>query len=128
LPKYILKQAGTKNYIIFKKLPKELAEKYEGKYYNSGNWRDSGDAYKQIDEIIAPFDVNAVFYPKALEAIKNNYEKFGFEKKDLPGINKMYNKWKNKKEEYKYKNEDGKIAYAIALYGGNDRHCEKKMS
>jgi len=70
IAKYILKQAGTKNYIIFKKLPKELAEKYEGKYYNSGNWRDSGDAYKQIDEIIAPFDVNAVFYPKALEAIK----------------------------------------------------------
>lgn len=129
--KYILKQAKTKNYIIFKKLPKELAEKYNGKYYNSGNWRDSGDAYKQIDEIIAPFDVNAVFYPRALEAIKDNCEKLGFGKNELSDISKIYNKWKNKKEEYRYKNKDGKIAYAIALYGGSgngsSKYCTKKM-
>jgi hypothetical protein len=103
--KYILKQAKEKNHITFKK------------NNDTGNWRDSGDAFRKISEVVAPFDVNAVFYPKALKSIKDNYKKFGFKDNEALEINKIYYKWKNKKQEYKFKNEDGTMAYAIALYG-----------
>ena len=103
--RYILKQAKAGDYIIFEK------------NNVTGNWRDSDDAFRKVSEIIAPFDVNAVFYPEALRAIKENYEKFGFDKNDAVEIDALYRKWKNKKDEYKFKNEDGKTAYALALYG-----------
>jgi hypothetical protein len=103
--KYILKQAKNKGHITFKK------------DNDTGNWRDSGDAFRKVSEIIAPFDVNAVFYPKALKSIKDNYKKFGFKDNEALEINKIYHKWKDKKQEYKFQNEDGTMAYAIALYG-----------
>ena len=103
--KYILEQAKTHNYIVFKK------------NNDTGNWRDSGDAFRRMSEIVAPFDVNAVFYPRALRAIKENYKEMGFDKNEAVQINKLFNKWENKKDEYKFKNEDGKMAYALALYG-----------
>ncbi|MCK5332283.1 hypothetical protein KAJ41_00270 [Candidatus Parcubacteria bacterium] len=103
--KYVLKQAKTRNHITFKK------------HHDTGNWRDSGDAFRRLDSLIAPFDVNAVFYPKALEAIKNHYIKLGFKKKDLIAIKEVCQKWKNKKDEYKFRNKDGSTAYALALYG-----------
>lgn len=103
--RYILKQAKTYNQIVFKK------------NNDTGNWRDSGDAFRRMSKIIAPFDVNAVFYPRALRAIEKNYQELGFDKSDVVQINKLFNKWKNKKEEYKFENEDGKMAYALALYG-----------
>ena len=103
--KYVLKQAKTRGHITFKK------------NNDTGNWRDSGNAFRRLSDIIAPFDVNAVFYPRALRSIKNNYKEFGFEKNDVSEINKLYHKWRNKKDEYKFKNEDGTMAYALALYG-----------
>ncbi len=103
--RYILRQAEARDYICFKK------------NNVTGNWRDSEDAFRRVSEIIAPFDVNAVFYPRALRAIEKNYKKFGFNKNDAIQIGAVCNKWKNKKDEYKFKNEDGKIAYALVLYG-----------
>ena len=103
--KYVLEQAKTHNYIVFKK------------NNDTGNWRDSGDAFRRASKIIAPFDVNAVFYPRALRAIEKNYKELGFDKSEAVQINKLFNKWKNKKDEYKFKNEDGRTAYALALYG-----------
>jgi len=103
--KYILKKAKTRGHITFKK------------NNDTGNWRDSGNAFRRLSDVIAPFDVNAVFYPKALRAIKNNYKEFGFKDNEVSEINKIYNKWKNKKEEYKFRNKDGTMAYALALYG-----------
>ncbi len=111
--KYILKRAGEKNHIVFKK------------HNDTGNWRDSADAFKKVSEVIAPFDVNAVFYPKALHSIKNNYKKLGFNKSDIPEINKIYQKWKDKRKEYEFKNEDGSSAYALALYGIKDKESGK---
>ena len=102
--KYILEQAKARDWITFEK--------------NSvtGNWRDSEDAFRKISETIAPFDVNAVFYPKALDVIKENYKELGFKEKDLSRIDAICTKWKNKKDKYKFKNEDGRTAYALALY------------
>ena len=116
--KYILKQAKEKNHITFKK------------NNDTGNWRDSGDAFRKISEVVAPFDVNAVFYPKALKSIKDNHKKFGFKNSEISDIKKIYEKWKNKKQEYKFQNEDGTMAYAIALYGVMEKESKfvyKKM-
>ncbi|MEA2097708.1 MAG: hypothetical protein U9P70_01360 [Patescibacteria group bacterium] len=107
--KYILKQAKTRGHITFKK------------DNDTGNWRDSGNAFRRLSDVIAPFDVNAVFYPKALHSIRDNYKEFGFKDNDVLEINKIYQKWKNKKDEYKFKNEDGTTAYALALYGSKDK-------
>ena len=116
--KYILKQSKEKNHITFKK------------YNDTGNWRDSGDAFRKISEVVAPFDVNAVFYPKALRSIKNNYKKLGFKDNEISDIKEVYEKWKDKRKEYEFQNEDGSLAYAIALYGtwGKDgKFAYKKM-
>jgi len=113
IAKYVLNQAREKNHIIFKK------------HNDTGNWRDSADAFKKVGEVIAPFDVNAVFYPKALQSIKNNHKKLGFGENDVPEINKIYQKWKDKRKEYKFKNEDGSPAYALALYGVTDKESGK---
>ncbi|MBW6440698.1 hypothetical protein K0B03_01540 [Patescibacteria group bacterium] len=108
--KYVLHQAKTRDYIVFKK------------NHDTGNWRDSGDAFRRIDSLIAPFDVNAVFYPKALEAIKNHYIKLGFKKKDLSEIKELCEKWKNKKDAYRFINKDKSTAYALALYGNGNKN------
>ena len=108
--KYVLKQAKTRGHITFKK------------NNDTGNWRDSGDAFRRVSDIIAPFDVNAVFYPKALRSIKDNYKEFGFKDDEISGINEIYDKWKNKRDEYKFQNEDGSSAYAIALYGVREKN------
>ena len=102
--KYVLKQADARDYITLKK------------NNTTGNWRDSEGTFRKVSKIIAPFDVNAVFYPGALRVIKNNYKKFGFGASDVDQIGAIYDKWKNKKDEYKFKNEDGRTAYALALY------------
>ena len=107
--KYVLKQAKTRGHITFKK------------NNDTGNWRDSGNAFRRLSDFIAPFDVNAVFYPKALRSIKDNYKKLGFKDDEISNIKKIYAKWKSKKREYEFKNKDGSLAYAIALYGNKEK-------
>ena len=115
--RYILRQAKAGDYITFEK------------NNVTGNWRDSDDAFRKVSEIIAPFDVNAVFYPEALRAIKENYKKLDFSENDAVEIDAVYGKWKNKKDEYKFKNEDGKTAYALALYGaGKNKDGNRQFS
>lgn len=109
---YLLRQARNCDLITFKKLPKEKQTPAQ-KYWLSGNWRDSGWAYKQIHQIIAPFDINCVFYPGALKVLKNFQERLGMEIKD---IDKLIKKWDKIKDYYRFKNEDGSQAYALALY------------
>jgi hypothetical protein len=111
--KYLVEQARKNDFIIFKKLPKKLQTK-DLKYYHSGNWRDSGWAFKKISQIIAPFDVNCVFYPEALKILKKFQKKLGLKIKD---IDKLIKKWESKKKYYSFKNSDGKSAYALAVYG-----------
>ena len=107
--RYILKQARERGHITFKK------------DNDTGNWRDSGNAFRRLSDVIAPFDVNAVFYPRALRSVRDNYKEFGFKDSEVLEIDKVYQKWKNKRDEYKFKNEDGTIAYALALYGAKDK-------
>ena len=105
IAKYVLRQAKARGHITFKK------------HNDTGNWRDSGNAFRRLSKFIAPFDVNAVFYPKALQSIKDNYKKLGFKDDEASGIKEIYEKWKDKRKEYEFQNEDGSLAYAIALYG-----------
>lgn len=114
---YVVENTRAHNYIIFKELPPKLQKPGE-KYQKSGNWRDSSWAFKKIAEGIAPFDVNAVFYPEALKVLKDFQEKLGIR---IADIDKLILKWQDKKKEYLFKNSDGKIAYALALYNSDPK-------
>ncbi len=123
---YITDSARKNDYIIFKELPPKMRKKGE-KYRRTGNWRDSAWAFKKIGEGVAPFDVNAVFYPEALKVLKDFQGKLGIK---IADIDKLILKWKNKKDDYLFKNSDGKIAYALALYNpdpGNKKSFWKKL-
>ena len=91
-------------------------KKNKEEYYCVGNWRDTGEAFKRIGKVIAPFDVNAIFYPRALENIKKYQKALALSKKDLRDIGNLVEKWKNKKKHFLFQNPDGKMAYALALY------------
>ncbi len=113
--KYILKEARHNDFITFKKLPSSARTK-DREYYPVGNWRDSNEAFREIHPVIAPFDVNAVFYPKALINIKKYQKNLNLNKKDVKDIDDLIKKWSNKKKDYLFKNPDGRMAYALALY------------
>lgn len=115
--KYILDEAKNKDLITFKKIPEKL-RKNEEEYYPFGNWRDSHWAFKKIDPIIAPFDVNCVFYPAALLTIKKFQSKLGLQKR-AKEIDRLIKKWTDKKIDYKFinKNKRDRIGYALCLYG-----------
>ena len=113
--KYVLKEARRNDFIVFKKLPSSKRTKGR-EYYFKGNWRDSNNAFKKVHPIIAPFDVNAVFYPEALASIKKYQKYLNLSKKDIKDIGDLIKKWKNKKRDYLFKNSDGRMAYALALY------------
>lgn len=110
--KFVLDKARKNDRIIFQKLP--LATQKPGhKYYTNGEWRDSDWAFKKVGEIIAPFDVNAVFYPKALEVLKEKQLKLDLR---IPDIDKLIKKWSAVKEHYKFTNKDGRVAYGLTAY------------
>ncbi|MEA3229313.1 MAG: hypothetical protein U9P44_00195, partial [archaeon] len=113
--KYVIENSRKNDFIVFKET---LFSRPEGgkQYYQVGNWRDSEDAFKKVHKIIAPFDVNAVFYPTALLNIKKYQNELGLSKKDVGDIDNLIEKWSNKKENYLFRNPDGRIAYALALY------------
>jgi len=116
--RYVLRQAKDRGHITFKR------------NNDTGNWRDSGNAFRRISDAIAPFDVNAVFYPKALQSIRDNYQKLGFKDEEISDIKEIYKKWEDKRKEYKFQNEDGSSAFAMALYGSqnqNGKFSYKKM-
>ncbi len=104
---YLIEQAKSL-YIIFKRLPDGSG------YYTSGNWRDSEWAFKKISPIIAPFDVNVVFYPLALKAIKKFAKIFRVKISDLE---RLILKKERQKKDFYFLNPDGRLAYALALYG-----------
>lgn len=116
----IVENANKKEFITFKKVTKKILKDRSSleinylknkKYLPRGNWRDIPSSYGSIDEIIAPFDVNAVFYPKALEYIKK-YDLY-----DKKTTEKLIKKWRNKKNEYLYEYDNNERVYALAKYG-----------
>lgn len=122
--KYVMKKAATKQYITFKKLSKERRTP-TNTYYRVGNWRDSAWAYKQIDQIVAPYDVNVAHYPHALSALVQFSKQL---KVDVKKARVLENKWQEHAEHYQFSNWKNKQAYALALFGA-EKHGQaaKKM-
>ncbi|HUC20156.1 MAG TPA: hypothetical protein VMR98_01515, partial [Candidatus Polarisedimenticolaceae bacterium] len=105
--------ATTKNIITFKELPHLLRRHREEQYYVKGNWRDSDWAYRQIHPQLAPYDVNAVFYPEALKLMQIHATLLGL---SLQETKAAALKWSDTKAHFRFTNPDGKDAYALALY------------
>jgi hypothetical protein len=110
---YIADQAERNQLITFKKLPPKLRRHKQDEYYGAGNWRDSQLAYQVVSPVIAPYDVNVVFYPRALEIMGRYAETLGL---DGARIDRLQQKWSMVKEKYRFTNDDGSVAYALALY------------
>ncbi|HEX7259598.1 MAG TPA: hypothetical protein VF272_01555 [Candidatus Saccharimonadia bacterium] len=110
---YVLDQATTNEIITFKELPRLLRRHREEQYYTAGNWRDSEWAYRQIHPKLAPYDVNAVFYPEALKLMHSHASLLGLDAAEVKAVAK---KWKDKKKHFRFINPDGSTAYALALY------------
>lgn len=110
---YIIRQATMNRLITFKRMPPSLHRSAAPQYYGAGDWRDSEQAYKQADSIIAPFDVNVVFYPQALAVIAGKPEFFG---KSASEAQKLLPKWEGVRELFRF-SRDGMDSYALALYG-----------
>ncbi len=79
-----------------------------------GNWRDSPSAFNGATGQIAPFDVNAVFYPAALEKIVQFRELLHIGDGDLLDL---LEKWKNVRHLYTFTDHHGQHGYALCLHG-----------
>ncbi len=110
---YLVSEAAANDLITFKKIPELFRRHRREEYYGAGNWRDSERAFKMVHPIIAPYDVNAVFYPQALELIKQHAQFFGFPEATLTHL---VAKWSKVKDLYRFINRDGETAMALALY------------
>lgn len=83
-----------------------------------GNWRDSPSAFDGAVSPIAPFDVNAVFYPAALSNIVQFREMLEVDDHDLMQI---VDKWKNIRNRYSFIDDNNYSGYALCLYGGENK-------
>ena len=114
--RYLVTQADSHNLITFKQLAQPFRRQRGDEYYDSGNWRDSTLAFQRIDPVIAPFDVNAVFYPQALRQLRRHHQVLGL---DAALLDRLIHKWDRTKAWYRFTNPDGLTGYALALYGTN---------
>ena len=118
---YLLGEARDRDLIMFKEKPKEeqkeIGQEFQETYYRMGNWRDNEWSFKKISETIAPFDVNAVFYPEALKVLKNIQKELRMRIRD---IDELIDKWDNVRKLYECKTATDKHGvlptYAFALY------------
>lgn len=111
--RWVIRTAKRQPLITFKKIPPIEKRHAEERYYGVGNWRDSGRAFKLVHPIIAPYDVNAVFYPQALREIADHARDLEMTPEE---IEPLIRKWERVKERYRFKNPDGSTAFALALY------------
>jgi hypothetical protein len=119
---FVLERAEAEELITFNKLAKPFRRQRGDEYYDAGNWRDSTMAFKKIHPVIAPFDVNAVFYPQALRVIRDHYQELQV---DPNHVDRLIAKWDRVRNWYRFTNDDGLTAYALALY--NIRHENGKI-
>jgi hypothetical protein len=111
--RFIILQASNNDLITFKKIPRLLRRHKFDEYYNAGNWRDSETAFRKIHHVIAPYDVNAVFYPKALALMQEHSRLLEVHR---PQVEELKVKWQAIRDRFRYKNPDGSSAFALALY------------
>lgn len=112
----VVQQARLRKPINFKK-------KSSREYYTSGNWRDSAWAYKKLSPIIAPFDVNAVFYPKALQVLHDKQYLLNLH---IPDLHRILEDWLEVKQQYRFTNADGRPAFALALLDKTTRWSNRQ--
>jgi hypothetical protein len=111
---YIMSQADTHDLITFKKVPDVFKRhRLDKEYHHDGNWRDSEYGHLMVHPVIAPYDVNVVFYPQALRVIQKYASVLGA---DAGNAERLIKKWDRVKDWYRFKNVDGKSAFALALY------------
>jgi hypothetical protein len=117
LAHFVMHRAATHDLIVFNKRALPFRRTRGDEYYVKGNWRDSDLAFKQIHPVIAPFDVNAVFYPAALRIILQHHTVLGV---DRTAAADLVTKWDRVRDWFRFTNADGLPAFALALY--NVRH------
>lgn len=110
---YIMMQAEINDLITFKKIPPLLRRHKGEEYYRAGDWRDSSSAYKLVHPVIAPYDVNVVFYPQALRLLVKHHQLLQVDKSMA---DKLLKKWERVKDWYRFENSDGTAAMSLALY------------
>lgn len=110
---FILLQATTSDIITFKKIPRLMRRHKYDEYYSAGNWRDSETAFLKVHPVLAPYDVNVVFYPRALAIIKRHAKLLGIDPKRA---SELVAKWAKVRQWYRFTNPDGTAAFALALY------------
>jgi hypothetical protein len=113
LARFVVHRATTHDLIVFNKRALPFRRTRGDDYYVKGNWRDSDLAFKQIHPVIAPFDVNVVFYPAALRIILEHHELLGIDRATAAGL---VAKWDRVREWFRFTNDDGIPAFALALY------------
>lgn len=111
--RYILVQADANTLITFKKIPPILRRHKHDEYSFSGNWRDSKHGFLMVHPVIAPYDVNVVFYPQALRVIQAHAKLLQVDKTKVEALVK---KWSKVKDWYRFTNHDGIPGFALALY------------
>jgi hypothetical protein len=114
IARFVIQRAQSEDLITFNKVALPFRRQRGNEYYLQGNWRDSDLAFKQIDPLIAPFDVNVVFYPQALRAIREYHELLQI---DAARADQAIAKWNRVRDWYRFTNPDGRPAFALALYG-----------
>jgi hypothetical protein len=100
---YVVMQAKSMNLITFK--DPEV-----------GNWRDSPGAFRNVKGKIAPYDVNAVFYPAALEKIAAHKSLLQV---DTEGLSSVLDRWRKVHHNYYFTDQSEESGYALCLYGDN---------
>lgn len=119
---YICQNAANYDLITFKKVS-DLGEDY----HFIGNWRDSYLAYPRQKSPLAPYDVNCVLYPKALEIIRDHADYFAVDRND---VEELVRKWSGQKDKFRLYHPNNIIGYSLALHGKKNiplpiAHCDE---
>jgi hypothetical protein len=128
IAQYIMHQATDNALMTFKKVPEVFRRhRLDKEYCHDGNWRDSENGHLHIHPVIAPYDVNVVFYPQALQVMYDHAKLLQLDKED---IKQLIQKWSRVKDWYRFTNPDGSGAFALALYDVKEQNGQleyKKM-
>lgn len=111
---FIIRRATRDPLITFNKLALPFKRHRGDEYYLAGNWRDSLMAYQRVGPVIAPYDVNAVFYPEALKIIATNAKALMVNETTA---SELAETWSNKADLFRFEDAQGRTAMALALYG-----------
>lgn len=87
-----------------------------GPSYPSPTWRDSGDGFANAKGVIAPYEVNAVWYPSALRALGAHPEVFAVDPKKVAAL---LLRWQKLPDKFQYEDAEKSQCFSLALIGKN---------